>query len=106
MAEQNPPVIPVADEISPDDRSEFIRSHFIRIITVIQQFGLHSRPHAFAAGIIMSSASCTIHALLYAVLTDCIPVSLAGVLAPSVTVDNGSTDTWVRFNGIFQCLYT
>ena len=34
----DPPVIPVADEISPDDCPEFIRSHFLRIITVIQQF--------------------------------------------------------------------
>ena len=28
-------VIPVADEISPDDRLEFTRGHFFRIITVI-----------------------------------------------------------------------
>ena len=26
------PVIPVADEISPDDRSEFVRGHFFSII--------------------------------------------------------------------------
>lgn len=34
----NPPVISVADEISPDDRPEFVRSHFFRIIAAIQQF--------------------------------------------------------------------
>ena len=35
--------------------------------------------------------SCTIHALLYAILTDHIPVSLAGVLAPPVTENGVST---------------
>ena len=31
---------------------------------------------------------------------------LAGVLAPPVAVDNGSTDTGVRISSIFQCLHT
>ena len=77
-------VIPVADEISPDDRPEFTRGHFFRIITVIQQFLFHPCPHTFTAGIIMASAVCAVHALLYAVLTDRIAVKLAGVLAPPV----------------------
>lgn len=102
----NPPVIPVADEISTNDRPEFIRNHFIRIVTVIQQFGFHSRPHASAAGIIMAPASCTIHTLPYAILTDHISVSLTGVLSPCVTVNNGPTDTRKCLNGIFQRLYT
>jgi len=31
-------VIPITDEISPDDRLEFIRGSFFCIITAIQQF--------------------------------------------------------------------
>ena len=82
----DPSVIPVADEISPDDRPEFIRGHFFRIITVIQQFGFHPCPHTFAAGIIVASAACAVHTLLYAVLLDSIPVKLAGVLASPVAI--------------------
>ena len=63
-------------------------STLLCIVAVIEQFRFHSGPHALAAGVIMASATCTVHALLYAILPDYVPVKLAGVLASPITVDN------------------
>ena len=38
---------------------------------MIEQFLVKSCPHAFAAGIIMASATCTVHTLDDAIFTDC-----------------------------------
>ncbi len=84
----DPPVIPIADEISPDEGFQFIRAHLLCIVAVIEQFRFHSGPHALAAGVIMASATCTVHTLSYAILPDYVPVKLAGVLASPITVDN------------------
>ena len=77
----NPPIIPVADEISPDDWLEFPGTHFFCTITAIQQLGFHSGPHALTAGIVVTSPSCSIHTLLYFIFANRIPVYLAGILA-------------------------
>ena len=98
-------IIPVADKISPYHCLEFICGHFFCFITVIHQLRFHSGPHALAAGVVVTSPSCAVHALPYAIFADCIPVNLTSILAPSVTVDDRSPDVWICFNGIFQCLY-
>ena len=54
----------------------------------------------------VASASCAVHALLYAVSLNGIPVKLAGVLASPVAMDYRSTDSRIRFRCIFQRLYT
>ena len=46
---------------------------FYRVIrtssaAAVKQLVLHSRPHTFAAGVVMTSASCAVHALLYSIL--------------------------------------
>ena len=102
----DPTVIPVTDEISPNDSPEFIRDHFFRVIMVIQQFCFHSGPHAFVAGIIMAFSACAVYALLYAILMNYFPVKLTGVLASPVTVDDCSPNTRKRFRCIFQYPHT
>ena len=52
----------------------------------------------------VTSAACTIHALPDSISPGYIPVKLAGIPASSVTVDNGSADTWTCFRSVFQCL--
>ena len=63
-------------------------SMLLCIVAVIEQFRFHSGPHALAAGVIMASATCMVHALSYAILPDYVPVKLASVLASPITVDN------------------
>lgn len=105
ISRANSPIIPVAEEIPPDERLEFLHGHILRIAAVIKQFRLHSGPHAFTAGVVVTSAASAVHALLYAKFADGIPVKLAGILAASITVDNRSTEVWIGFDSIFQGLY-
>ncbi len=63
-----PTVIPIAHVVAPDHCFQL----FCRVIrtssaTTVKQLVLHSRPHTFAAGIVMTSASGTVHALLYSI---------------------------------------
>ena len=64
-----PAVIPIAHVVAPDHCFQL----FYRVIrtssaTTVKQLVLHSRPHTFTAGIVMTSASGTVHALLYSIL--------------------------------------
>ena len=61
-----PPVIPIAHVIAPYHCFQL----FCRVIrassaAAVKQFVLHSCPHTFAAGVVMTSASGAVHALLY-----------------------------------------
>ena len=64
-----PPVIPITHVIAPDHCFQL----FCRVIrassaTAVKQLVLHSRPHAFAASVVMTSASGAVHALPYSIL--------------------------------------
>ena len=64
-----PAVIPIAHVVAPDHCFQL----FCRVIrtssaAAVKQLVLHSRPHAFAAGVVMTSASGTVHALPYSTL--------------------------------------
>ena len=64
-----PAVIPIAHVVAPDHCFQL----FYRVIrtssaTTVKQLVLHSRPHTFAAGVVMTSASCAVHALIYSIL--------------------------------------
>ena len=64
-----PAVIPIAHVVAPDHCFQL----FYRVIrtssaAAVKQLVLHSRPHTFAAGVVMTSASCAVHALLYSIL--------------------------------------
>ena len=64
-----PKVIPIAHVIAPDHCFQLFY-HVIRTssATAVKQLILHSCPHTFAAGIVMTSASGTVHALPYSIL--------------------------------------
>ena len=64
-----PPVIPITHVVAPDHCFQL----FCRVIrtfsaAAVKQFILHSRPHTYAAGVVMTSASGAIHALPYSIL--------------------------------------
>ena len=64
-----PAVIPIAHVVAPDHCFQL----FYRVIrtssaAAVKQLVLHSRPHTFAAGVVMTSASGAVHALLYSIL--------------------------------------
>ena len=63
-----PAVIPITHVVAPDHCFQLL----CRVIctfsaTTVKQLVLHSRPHAFAAGIVMTSPSGAVHALLYSI---------------------------------------
>ena len=64
-----PAVIPITHVVAPDHYFQL----FYRVIrtssaTAVKQFILHSCPHTFAAGVVMTSASGAVHTLLYSIL--------------------------------------
>ena len=64
-----PAVIPIAHVVAPDHCFQLV----YRVIrtssaAAVKQLVLHSRPHTFAAGVVMTSASGAIHALPYSIL--------------------------------------
>ena len=59
----DPPVIPVTDEVSPNENLQFLYGHSLRIVAVIEKLAFHSGPHAFASGIIVAPATSTVHTL-------------------------------------------
>ena len=63
VSRADPPVIPVTDEISPNENLQFLCGHSLRIVAVIEKLAFHSGPHAFASGIIVAPATSTVHAL-------------------------------------------
>ncbi len=73
-------------------------STLLCIVAVIEQFRFHSGPHALAAGVIMASATCMVHALLYAILPDYVQ----GVLASPITVDNCPMNARICLRRVFQ----
>ena len=97
-----PPVVPVADEISPDERFKFLYGHAFRIITSIEQFLLHPCPHALTAGIVMAASSGAVHALDNAVSGNCPALNLAGVLCSPMGMDDGAFQLRICTNCIFK----
>ena len=64
-----PAVIPIAHVVAPDHCFQLLcRVIHTSSATTVKQLVLHSRPHAFAAGVVMTSASGAIHALPYSIL--------------------------------------
>ena len=58
-------VIPVAHKISPNHELQLLDSVVLAFLAAaVKQFPLHSCPHTFAPGIIMTSAAGTVHALV------------------------------------------
>src|SRR5699024_10398231 len=102
----DPSVIPVAEEVSPNEYLYFLYSHLLCVIAVVEKFRLHSGPHTLTACIIMAAPSCTVHALVDVVLPDGLSVGLTGILCPTVTVDDRSFQCGICSQGIFQCLDT
>lgn len=58
-----PPVVPITDEISPDEGLQFLHSHSFCAVSSIDEFRLHPCPHTFASYIVMVVASIAVHAL-------------------------------------------
>ena len=65
-----PPIVPIADEVSPDKGFQFPYVHFLSMITSVEEFLFHPRPHALASCIVMASSPRTVHALKNSVLMD------------------------------------
>ena len=75
-----PPVVPITDEISPDEGFQFFHNHSFRVMPPIDEFFLHPRPHALAPGIVMAASAGAVHALEDAVLCDSLTVGFTGIL--------------------------
>ena len=97
-----PPVVPVADELSPDECFKFLHGHAFRIIPSIKQFLLHPCPYALTAGIVMAASSGAVHALDNAVSGNCPALNLAGVLCSPVGMDDGAFQLRICTNRIFK----
>ena len=75
-----PPVIPIADEISPDNGFYFIHGHFLCIMPSIEELLFHSCPHAFTPRIVMTTSPSAVHTLKNTVFCDTPAVGCAGIL--------------------------
>ena len=100
-----PAVIPIAHVVAPDHCFQL----FCRVIrtssaTTVKQLVLHScnQPtNAFAAGVVMTSASGAVHALLYSILVQRSSVWSACVLASAVGVE----DRTAKFGICWRCIF-
>ncbi len=57
------PVVPITDEISPDEGFQFLYCHSFCVMPPIDEFFLHPGPHALATGIVMAASAGAVHAL-------------------------------------------
>ena len=90
------PVVPITDEISPDEGFQFLYCHSFCVMPPIDEFFLHPGPHAFATGIVMAASAGAVHTLENAILCRCPAVGLTGVLRTAVRMDDGSPERRVR----------
>lgn len=79
VSRADPPVIPVTDEISPNENLQFLCGHSFRIVAVIEKLAFHSGPHAFASGIIVTPATSTVHALNNTVFCQSLTIGFTGI---------------------------
>ena len=77
-------MVPIADEVSPNEGFQFLYVHFLSMVTPIEEFLFHPRPHALAAGIVMASSSRAVHALKNSVFLNTFTTGSAGVLRSAV----------------------
>ena len=75
-------------------------------VPAVEHLFLHSCPHAFALGVVMTSAAGTVHTLLNVIFADVSTVFFTCVLTPTVRVYNGSTKSEIARERIFQVLNT
>ena len=92
----NPPVVPITDEISPDEGFQFFHCHPFCIMPPIDEFFLHPCPHAPAPGIVMAASSGAVHALDDAIFCGCPAAGLTGVPGSPAGVDDGSPECRIR----------
>ena len=84
-------IVPVTHEVTPDHRTELLNGVILRFpISGVEEFLLHSCPHAFAASIVVAPAAGTVHALPDAAFAGSKTIFFTCVLASSVRMDNGS----------------
>ena len=91
-----PPVVPITDEISPDEGFRFLYCHSFCVMPPIDEFFLHPSPHALATGIVMAASAGAVHALENAILCCCPAVGLTGVPGSTVRMDDGSPKRRLR----------
>lgn len=80
----NPPVIPVAVEITPDQLLDLIHRQIFRVVTSVKELFFHSGPHTFTPCVIMTPATSAVHALTDTIFVNSRAVGQAGVLAAPV----------------------
>lgn len=79
----NSAVIPVAHKIAPNHELQLLDSVVLAFYdAAVKQFPLHSCPHTFAPGIIMTSAAGAVHALFQTGELHLLSEQFACVLAP------------------------
>ncbi len=76
----DPSMIPITDEVSPNKGFKFFYRETLCIVPVVEKLTLQSCPHAFTAGIVMASASCTVHTLADAVFQDGFAINFTRIL--------------------------
>lgn len=86
----DPPVVPIADKVSPDEGFQFFYRKTVCNIPSIEEFDLHSRPHTFTTGIVVAAPSGAVHALADVVSGVGFAISFTRILRSTVRMDNGS----------------
>ena len=100
-------IIPIAHEITPDHGAKLLDGVILRFtISGVEEFLLHSCPHAFAASIIVTPAAGTVHALPDAAFADGQTIFFTCILTSSVGMDNGSAQAGIGQTGVVERLYT
>ena len=100
-------IIPIAHEVTPDHGTDLLDGVILRFtISGVEEFLLHSCPHAFAASIIVTSAAGTVHALLDTAFADSQTIFFTCILTSSVGMDNGSAQAGIGQTGVVERLYT
>ena len=94
-----PSVVPITDEISPDEGFQFLRCHSFCVVPSIEELLLHTCPHAFAPCIVMAASAGAVHALENAMLCSRPSVSLTGVLCSPVRVVDAGYE-WTALSSV------
>lgn len=71
LAEQILLLFQGTDEISPNEKLQFLYGHSLRIVAVIEKLAFHSGPHTFTSGIIVALATSAVHTLNNTVFFQC-----------------------------------
>ncbi len=82
------PIISIAHKITPNKRFQLLYRVIFRLASSkIKQLVFHSRPHTFAAGVIVASSAGAVHTLTYFKLLNRCTVFFACVLNAPVGMD-------------------